>query len=108
MHDAAKLWASSAPLMLSRIRPEKNERRFYALALTADLFGNVVLMRHWGRIGTGGKQREDLFSDFSSAAESLGRLARKKRRRGYVEYGICLVSLPPAGRPLANPVTSPP
>ena len=108
MPNLPELGGPSQKIVLTRIRPEKNERRFYALALTADLFGNVVLMRHWGRIGTGGKQREDIFSDFSSAAESLMRLARKKRRRGYVEYGICLVSLPPAGRPLANTVTSPP
>jgi predicted DNA-binding WGR domain protein len=73
--------------MLRRIRPEHNERRFYALAVTADLFGNIVLMRNWGRIGAGGRQREELHCDVVAAAESLERLARKKRRRGYVDYG---------------------
>jgi predicted DNA-binding WGR domain protein len=80
--------------MLRRIRPEHNERRFYALAVRADLFGNIVLMRNWGRIGTGGSQREDLQCDFTSAAESLERLARKKRRRGYVNYGVAHLDLP--------------
>ena len=89
MHNGARLWASSEPLMLRRIRPEHNERRFYVLAVAADLFGNIVLMRNWGRIGTGGRQREDLHCDFTAAAESLDRLAQKKRRRGYVDYGIC-------------------
>lgn len=89
MHNGAELWRSSEPLLLRRIRPEHNERRFYALAVTADLFGNIVLMRRWGRIGTGGRLREELHCDFASAAESLDRLARKKRRRGYVDYSVC-------------------
>ncbi len=89
MHNGAKLWGSSEPIMLRRIRPEHNERRFYALAVTVDLFGNIVLMRNWGRIGAGGRQREELHSDVVAAAESLERLVRKKRRRGYVDYGIC-------------------
>ncbi len=89
MHNEAELWRSSEPLLLRRIRPEHNEQRFYALAITADLFGNIVLMRRWGRIGTGGRLREELHCDFASAAESLERLARKKRRRGYFDYSAC-------------------
>lgn len=83
MHSEARLWASSEPLMLRRIRPEHNERRFYTLAVTADLFGNIVLIRRWGRIGTDGKQLEELHDDLASASASLEWLARKKRKRGY-------------------------
>ena len=71
--------------MLRRVRPEHNERRFYALSVTADLFGNAVLVRYWGRIGTCGKQREELHGDFASASASLELSAREKRRRGYVD-----------------------
>ena len=94
MHCGVRQWDSSEPLMLRRVRPECNEQRFYALAVTADLFGNVVLMRHWGRIATAGKQREELHGDFASAAASLERLAEKKRKRGYVDYGICRSNRP--------------
>ena len=76
------------PLLLKRIRPEHNERRFYALLVTSDLFGNILLMRIWGRIGTGGKQRGDLHPDYSSAASTLERLAGRKRRRGYVDCDV--------------------
>jgi predicted DNA-binding WGR domain protein len=89
MHSGVCRWDSSDPLMLRRIRPEHNERRFYVLVVIADLFGNVVLMRHWGRIATAGRQREELHGDFASAVASLERLAKKKRKRGYVDYGIC-------------------
>jgi predicted DNA-binding WGR domain protein len=37
---------------LTRIRPERNEWRFYRLAVWPDLFSRALLARHWGRIGT--------------------------------------------------------
>jgi predicted DNA-binding WGR domain protein len=89
MHNGAGLHDFSAPTILRRIRPEYNERRFYALAVTADLFGNIVLLRTWGRIGTEGKQRGDLHPDYTSAASSLERLAGRKRRRGYLDWDLC-------------------
>jgi predicted DNA-binding WGR domain protein len=88
MHDGAEPRNSVEPLLLRRIRPAHNEWRFYALAVTTDLFGNVVLMRHWGQIGTGGRQLEELHGDFASASASLERLARKKHRRGYVLWHL--------------------
>ena len=88
MDDGAGPREPFEPLLLRRIRPAHNERRFYVMAVAADLFGNVVLMRYWGRIGTPGKQRVDRHDDFAKAAESLERLARKKRRRGYADYGV--------------------
>ena len=91
MDDVADFHVSFEPLLLRRIRPEHNERRFYAMAVTSDLFGNVVLMRHWGRIGTGGKQRVDRHEDIAGAAKSQEVLARKKRRRGYLDYGISAI-----------------
>jgi predicted DNA-binding WGR domain protein len=89
MHNVARLHDFSAPIVLRRIRPEQNERRFYALAVSADLFGNIVLLRYWGRIGTEGKQRGDLHPDYSSAASTLERLAGRKRRRGYLDLDLC-------------------
>ncbi len=94
MRNEDEPWVSLMPLMLRRIRPERNERRFYVMAVGDDLFGNVVLARYWGRIGTGGKQRIDRYDDFAGAIENLNRLARQKRRRGYVEYRGSRLSQP--------------
>ena len=68
---------------LVRIRPERNEWRYYRLAVWPDLFGRALLARHWGRIGTPGRIRFDPHSDAGAAANALARLARTKRRRGY-------------------------
>lgn len=70
-------------VVLKRIRPEKNERRFYALAVAIDLFGDTLLVRNWGRVGTGGRQRMDLYMDAMAAVAALEGVAERKLRRGY-------------------------
>ena len=70
-------------LVLRRVEPERNVARFYALMIERDLFGHVVLVRHWGRIGTRGRERTDAYDDETAAARSLAKLAARKRRRGY-------------------------
>ncbi len=42
---------------LTRIRPDRNEWRFYRMAVWPDLFGRTLLARQWGRIGTQGRVR---------------------------------------------------
>lgn len=70
-------------VVLTRVRPAKNERRFYAVAITTDLFGNTHLLRNWGRLGTGGRLRFDLY-DSRPAAQAAGeKLLRAKQSRGY-------------------------
>jgi predicted DNA-binding WGR domain protein len=70
---------------LARIRPERNEWRFYRLEIWPDLFGGALLARHWGRIGTLGRTRLDRHEHAGAALNALARLARRKRRRGYVD-----------------------
>ena len=70
-------------VFLHRIRPERNEQRFYRLEVVVDLFGTTLLRRQWGRIGTDGRTRETPFVDPQIAADALDRLATSKRRRGY-------------------------
>jgi len=70
---------------LVRIRPERNEWRFYRLEILPDLFCYTLLARHWGRIGTKGRTRLDPHPDFGAALNALAALARRKRRRGYHE-----------------------
>lgn len=84
--DPPPLPAGSAPMpaapgiALTRIRPERNEWRFYRLDLQPDLFGQICVVREWGRPG---RVRLDRFLDAARAAHALDRLATAKRRRGY-------------------------
>ncbi len=50
------------PVSLRRVEPSRNMRRFYSLEVERDLFGRVVLVRRWGRIGTAGKVRLDEYA----------------------------------------------
>ena len=70
-------------LVLRRFEPEQNVARFYALMIERDLFGRIVLVRHWGRIGSRGRERLDEHASEGEAAEAMGKLAAAKRRRGY-------------------------
>ncbi len=68
---------------LVSIRPERNEWRFYRIEIWPDLFGRVLLMRQWGRIGTEGRRRLDHYPDTGAALNALATITRAKRRRGY-------------------------
>jgi predicted DNA-binding WGR domain protein len=68
-------------IRLTRSDPARNMHRFYALQLTATLFGEWALIAEWGRIGSAGQVQERLF-----AAPELAALAQRqhaKLRRGY-------------------------
>jgi predicted DNA-binding WGR domain protein len=58
--------------------------RFYHLEVARDLFGCVVLVRRWGRLGTFGHWRHDPHDDEGNAMQALATLAAAKHRRGYV------------------------
>jgi predicted DNA-binding WGR domain protein len=46
-------------------------------------FGEMSLIRNWGRIGTNGKTMVQTFDGSAEAVDAFGRLERVKRRRGY-------------------------
>jgi predicted DNA-binding WGR domain protein len=75
------LFAEAASL--TRVRPERNEFRYYRMEIWPDLFGRALLLRQWGRIGTEGRRRLDPHPDPGAAINALAALARQKRRRGY-------------------------
>lgn len=87
-------------LVLHRVDPAVNMRRFYALSLENSLFGDILLVRRWGRIGTHGRVRFDWFESPADAANELTRIASVKARRGYQEFGPMAE---PAGRLGASP-----
>ena len=73
---------------LTRIDAARNAWRFYEMSVQRDLFGGAVLMRRWGRIGTAGRLRLDLYANEGAAANALDRLLRFKVRRGYRWAGV--------------------
>jgi len=75
-------------LVLHRLDPTLNMARFYALSLENSLFGDILLVRRWGRIGTHGRVRFDWFDGPVEAAHELKRIVTLKARRGYQEYGL--------------------
>jgi len=72
-----------APVHLHRIDPGRNMARFYSLEVERDLFGRVVLVRRWGRLGTAGKTRLDEYLGEGEAMATLEALQAAKRRKGY-------------------------
>ncbi|CEF41689.1 hypothetical protein ASN_2399 [Acetobacter senegalensis] len=85
VRDGACLQLALFPdaVSLVRIYPPRNTWRYYDLSIQPDLFGGAALIRRWGRIGTPGKVRLDLFSDAGAAANQLAHLLRQKLKRGY-------------------------
>jgi predicted DNA-binding WGR domain protein len=63
--------------------PYANRHRFYVLRTLPTLFGEWVLLREWGRIGSPGRVRRDCHPSEGEAAAALAKLARQKHRRGY-------------------------
>ena len=58
-------------LVLHRTDPEQGVRRFYSLMIERDLFGRVVLVRNWGRIGTNGRELVEEFAGQIEAGQAL-------------------------------------
>lgn len=73
----------STPLRLRRIDPARNMARFYFLSLQPTLFGEMSLIRQWGRIGAEGQKKVETFASEQDAVRAWMRLERMKRRRGY-------------------------
>jgi len=59
---------------LRRIDASQNMRRFYRLDVQPDLFGGVLLVRQWGRIGTHGRTVAEHFEDMALALAAVAQL----------------------------------
>jgi predicted DNA-binding WGR domain protein len=70
---------------LRRIDPTRNMHRFYRLDVQPDLFGGVLLVKEWGRIGAYGRMVAEPYDSEALAAVALQRHAERKRRRGYTK-----------------------
>jgi predicted DNA-binding WGR domain protein len=70
-------------LTLRRIDPAKHMARFYAMDVQRDLFGCMLLVKQWGRIGTHGRRVGERHATEALAVAAMQRQAERKRRRGY-------------------------
>ena len=71
-------------MFLRREDPSRNMRRFYMMVVQRDLFGGASLIREWGRVGSSGQTRIDLYPDEGRAVDALAQFATAKRKRGYL------------------------
>ena len=68
---------------LIRIESASNKHRFYRCAIWPGLFGDVSLVREWGRIGQPGQMHLDAQPDTLAARGKMQDLVRRKERKGY-------------------------
>lgn len=72
-------------VLLKRVAPEKNMRRFYLMTVQRDLFGRGALFVEYGRIGQAGRVRVAHHENEALALADLAHKAEAKRKRGYQE-----------------------
>jgi predicted DNA-binding WGR domain protein len=70
---------------LLRIDPARYIHRFYRLDVQPDLFGGVLLVKEWGRLGARGRMVGEPYDSEALAAVVMQQQAERKRRRGYME-----------------------
>ena len=83
---AARLWhhlGMVEAVHLERYDPGRNLARFYRLELDHSLFGEVMLIRRWGRIGTAGRMAGTVMACPDAARRALTMWHMRKLRRGY-------------------------
>ena len=70
-------------IRIERVDPDTNMYRFYRLQILPNLFGGISLLREWGRIGTQGRHKIELFTDTDQAMDAMLTIYRAKQKRGY-------------------------
>lgn len=68
-----------------RVDATRNMARFYLLSLEPTLFGEVAVLRHWGRIGARGRLASSLHASKAEAEAVLARQIARRLKRGYAE-----------------------
>ncbi len=72
------------PVHLHRVNAEANVARFYHVDIAPTLFGEVSVLRSWGRIGTHGRTSIETWVTPAEAETAAARTLRQKVLRGYV------------------------
>ena len=71
------------PIVLFRRDPTVNMARFYRIEVLPTLFGEVSVLRNWGRIGTLGRMSIETCTTPEDANRIASGTLRKKTLRGY-------------------------
>lgn len=82
--NSAMQLPEATPVHLIHVNPELNMARFYGIEIQPTLFGEMSVLRSWGRIGTKGRGMMVTYEDAAQATEAFLKLDKQKRRRGYV------------------------
>lgn len=69
---------------LRRVDQTRNMARSYELSVQPGLFGEVSVIRHWGRIGATGQSKVFWFTNEEYAQGMVDSVLRQKQGRGYV------------------------
>ena len=69
-----------AAAVLRRIDDAQNMARFYELDIQPTLFGDIGVIRHWGRIGSRGQSMQE----WPPSDEAANDLVAKLTKRGYL------------------------
>ncbi|MEO9530439.1 WGR domain-containing protein [Roseibium sp.] len=83
IRDTGAMQPGDTSILLKRVDPDRNMNRYYHLSVEPSLFGEFAVRRTWGRVGTLGLSRLDLFADALSAQAHQHKLAAQKHMRGY-------------------------
>lgn len=71
-------------MYLVSIEPRTNRHRFYSLETMTSLFGSVILIRCWGRIGSRRPQTlRSEYRDMDSLLKEIHAILRRRHRHGY-------------------------
>ncbi len=69
--------------------PAQNRHRHYLVCVQRDLWGNMVVVKRWGRIGAAGWQGEQVISAASGeeAEQRVQKTLQRRRWHGYEVLG---------------------
>ena len=81
--DFTLMIAQPYHLYVERTDLAKNMARYYAMSIEPNLFGDVCLLRRWGRIGSKGQIMIHHFGREEEAVDLFLDLLRRKRKRSY-------------------------
>ena len=78
-----ELAAFEHTVRLACVDPATNRYRAYALTWRRGLWGEVTLVRTWGRLDRPGRSQATVYADRHGARTDVRRLLRRRLRHGY-------------------------
>jgi len=70
------------------VHTARNRRRYYSLSLTTNLWGNLVAVRRWGRVGTRGREIHHRLDNVRQFRELAERIDHVRIRHGYLRFRL--------------------